>query len=105
MNQETIQPEGREQVEINSTSNFQKAIEQGLLAQAEEWLFAQEIGEDKKYDKRWRDHRERELFKAYCQNNDWTNAKRIVENSVMPDSKRGRIKRLKELSGKNYEEI
>lgn len=90
-------------MEINSTSDFQKAIEQGLLAQAEEWLLAQEIG--KKYDERWRDHQERALFKAYYAKQDWASAKRIVELSIKPKSKEDRIKRLQELSGKNYEEI
>jgi len=75
----------------------------GSLGQAENWL-KQKEGNDK-YDQRWRDHRERELFNAYCAQQDWSEAKRIVESSVKEGSKQGRKKRLEELSELNYDEM
>jgi len=88
---------------IDSTSSFKEAVDAGNLAQAEDWL--DQAQNEEKYDDRWLDHRQRELFRAYYQIKDWVGAKRIVEKTKDPDSKAGRITRLEELSGLKYDEI
>ena len=100
------QPENQaENVEIKNTGSFQKAIESGNLEAAEAWLNTIKAERPENYNDRWFDHRERELFKAYCENQDWTSAKRIIESSIKSDSKTGRINRLKDLSQIKYEDI
>ncbi|PLX28128.1 hypothetical protein C0583_02755 [Candidatus Parcubacteria bacterium] len=53
----------------------------------------------------WYDHNSRALFQAYCKICDWVVAKAVVNITVKPGSKEGRIKRLEELSGMTYGEI
>ncbi|PLX25532.1 hypothetical protein C0580_02310 [Candidatus Parcubacteria bacterium] len=91
------------EISIESTTSFQEAIANGSLEQAETWL--EEAKNLEQYDDRWLDHRERDLFKAYYQAEDWIGAKRIVEKTKNPDSQAGRKARLEELSGMKYEEI
>jgi len=88
---------------IENTTSFQEAIAAGNLSQAEAWL-DQAQGQEK-YDARWTDHRERELFRAYYQTQDWVGAKRIVEKTKNPESQAGRKARLEELSGLKYDQI
>lgn len=97
--------EKQEQIEIKNTASFQEAITAGNLEQAEAWLYEAKIKQEAKYDERWFDHREREIFKAYCEKQDWSGAKRIVEASLKEASKEGRKERLAQLAEKPYEEI
>ena len=62
----TTQENQAENVEIKDTGSFQKAIESGNLEAAEAWLDTIKAERPENYDDRWIDHRERELFKAYC---------------------------------------
>lgn len=94
-----------EQIEIKNTASFQEAITAGNLEQAEAWLDNIKATRPENYDDRWIDHREREIFKSYCEKQDWFGAKRIVESSLKEDSKSGRKERLAQLSGQAYESI
>lgn len=94
-----------EQIEIKNTASFQEAITAGNLTAAEEWLYEAKIKQEARYDERWFDHREREIFQAYCAIADWQGAKRIVEASFKEASKEGRKERLAQLSGQAYESI
>ena len=58
-----------------------------------------------RYDDRWIDHRERELFQAYYQAKRWADAKRIVESSLNVQTRTGRKGRLAQLAGKPYDQI
>lgn len=95
---------------LKDTASFQKAVSSGKqrqIAAAENWLKNVVANREKfsKYDDRWIDHRERELFQAYCKLERWWEAKRICELSIKPESREGRIVRLEELSGKKYDEL
>ncbi|GEM_PF-1719592 len=92
---------------IKNTAEFEAAIESDLLDEAENFLESVKSNRElfKQYDDRWIDHRERELFKAYCGKEDWSSAKRIVDGSISANSKEGRKKRLADLAGAKYEEI
>lgn len=91
---------------VNDTASFREALRtcvsaaEGFLAYVREHPL-----QYPKYDKRWFDHRERELFQSFCDQNDWTGAKRIVELTEDPQSKAGRMQRLEERSGKKYNEL
>jgi len=103
------QPRDKEQkaerVEIKDTASFQEAITAGNLEQAEAWLDNIKTTRPENYDDRWIDHRERELFKAYCATEDWKEAKRIVKSSINQTSKEGRKERLEQLSSQSYDSI
>jgi len=58
-----------------------------------------------KLDDHWIDHQERKIFQRYHGEGRWKDAKRIVEGSIKESSKPGRMDRLKNLSGMNYEDI
>ncbi len=75
----------------------------GMIEEAEKWFESNKNNNN--YDSNWRDERERNFFQYYHKKQDWGNAKRFVEMAEKKDSKEGRIKRLKELSGKNYNEL
>ncbi len=99
--------EDKEKMEVKNTDTFLKALENGDLAVAEDFLndVASHPERYPNYDARWRDHRGRELFQAFYKREDWTGAKRVVEATEKPLSKEGRKKRLEELSGMKYEDI
>ena len=91
---------------IRHTADFQQALKEGRLQEAEAWLNAEKTAPSTpSHDERWADHRERELFQAYYKLQDWVSAKRVVESSVWDTSKNGRIRRLEELSGMRYDQI
>lgn len=98
--------EGREAMEVRDTKSFTQALESDIVA-AESWL--DQIRNDRahnlRYDDRWLDHRERELFRAYYSVGDWAGAKRVVEVTADPMVKKNRMKRLEELSGLPYDHI
>ena len=86
---------------IENTATFKEAVESGDLDQAEAWLT-----ENLEYsDKRWLDHRSRELFKAYRQIGDWAGAKRMIDLASDEDGKEGRKKVLEKEAGIPYDEI
>lgn len=96
---------------LRNTQEFIKALAEGRLNDAESFLDdvrADLATKDRKfsqYDERWLDHRERELFKAFCEKKDWAGAKRVVEATKKEEGKIGRMKRLEELSGKSFDKI
>lgn len=98
-----------ENSERGLTSLFDQILEKGLLKEAEDILKSvaakMEKEESFRYGKDWLDDCERKLFQAYYALKDWAGAKRVVEMSIKPESKKGRIKRLEDLSGRKYEEI
>jgi hypothetical protein len=107
---EHIGKEHEEALELNqlkNTSDFRDALDKEVPEAAGSFLKELKNNREKHlhYDDRWFDHREREVFKNYCQRGDWFAAKRIVESSLDVRSKEGRMKRLEELSGIKYEEI
>jgi len=94
---------------IIDNDSFKEAIRRGHLRKAEAWLnkqrltVADAVGDShttKDVDK-W----ERILFRALKGLLRYKDAKRIVEGSVLPESKQGRIDRLIEESGIPYDEI
>lgn len=93
--------------DINNTAEFETAIENGRIDEAEKFLedVKNNREEFNQYDDRWVDHQERKLFKAYYTAKDWASAKRIVESSILDSSKEGRKKRLADLSIMKYEDI
>ncbi|MCD4694337.1 hypothetical protein K8R62_03190 [bacterium] len=97
----------RRETEMKNTTDFRKALDGGNLAGAEDFLNEVLLDPDKfsQYDERWLDHRQRELFQAFYKKEDWKGAKRIIEKTKDLRSKEGRINRLEELSGMNYEII
>lgn len=95
--------EMKEGIVIDSTARFDKALQAGILEEAERWF--EEAKGMEKYDDSWIDQQERKLFQTYYKMKDWENAKRIVESSIWAGSRKGRIKRLEELSGMRYEDI
>ncbi|MBU0620032.1 MAG: hypothetical protein V1768_03850 [Patescibacteria group bacterium] len=97
----------KKEKEIFNTTEFRNALDQGSLFQAENFLqnVANNSDQFPQYDERWVDHRQRELFQAFYQAEDWSGAKRLVEATKDERSKDGRKKRLQELSGMKYEEI
>ena len=96
---------------LKNTGDFRKAVEEERLDEAENFLneVRADLNADKSgfpgYDERWLDHREKELFQAFCKGENWGEAKRVVEATKNEASKTGRKNRLEELSGKKYEEI
>lgn len=92
---------------MEDTAMFRKALNEGRLDEAEAFLDAvAHLPEHfPQYDASWLDQRQRELFQAYYKVEDWYGAKRVVEATVDPRSKDGRIARLEELSGMSYVEI
>jgi len=91
---------------VRITADFYQAVAQGKLQEAEAWLEAEKSKPTTPgHDKRWADHRERELFRVYCARRDWISAKRVVESSIFNSSRQGRIRRLKQLSGRPYHQI
>lgn len=92
---------------MKNTAEFRKALEDGSLKEAEDFLAEVASNPDKfpQYDERWLDHRQRELFQAFYAKEDWRGAKRIVEETRDERSREGRINRLEELSGMDYEQI
>lgn len=97
------QDQERRENMIEDTAGFCKALEDGKLEEAEHWLG--QASQLEKYDDRWLDHRQRELFKAFCAKKDWIGAKRVVEATKDEMSREGRKARLEELSEMKYEEI
>ena len=96
----------QEQPAIAGTTDFMLAVEEGRLEEAERWLAEQSKNPTKEgYDARWLDHRQRELFRAYNAKKDWVSAKKIVEATADASSKDGRVRRLEELSGREYSAI
>ena len=91
---------------VEDTASFRAALE-SAPEQAEQWLNQVKANRVKfpQYDDRWIDHRERELFQAYCRTADWSAAKRVAEATSDPKSKEGRARRLQELSGIVYEQL
>ena len=94
------------EIMIIDTATFRRALEVNP-ADAEAWLdtIRQNRGKYSQYDDRWLDHREQELFQAFCKTSDWPAAKRVVEATEDPHSKEGRERRLVILAGTPYEEI
>jgi hypothetical protein len=84
--------EERENLEINDTASFQKAIERGDLKVAEDWLM---LEKEKRNDPRWLDHRSHELFAAYRVRKEWARAKEMIRLGK-EESQEGRTKKLKE---------
>ena len=93
-------------MEVKDTKSFREALKFDIGA-AEEWL--NQIRLDRaghpQYGDRELDHRERELFQAFCSVGDWAGAKRVVEVTADPMVKKNRMKRLEELSGLPYDQI
>ena len=75
------------------------------LAEAQLISVGQNRQDYPKYDNRWFDHREQELFTEYCRRKEWASAKREVRLSTKPQSQEGRKKQLEELSGMSYDQI
>lgn len=80
---------------IENTRGFQEAITSGDTAKAEVWL--KENSNNEKYDARWLDHRSRDLFRAYRDSGDFEGAQRMIDILPDNDSKKGRIKNLKDV--------
>jgi len=98
------------EIRIRDTESFRKAVKIGsptALFIAGCWLHYVSVNphEYSQYDNRWMDHRDRELFQAYCRLKNWSGAKRVVECSIFEKSREGRVSRLEELSGIKYAEI
>ncbi len=97
----------KKQEKMKSTAEFREALEAGKLESAESFL--KEVASNPEnfpnYDERWLDHRSRELFQSFYKIQDWQGAKRVVEATKDPRSKEGRVARLEELSGLNYDLI
>ena len=97
----------KKEEKMKNTTEFREALETGNLEGAESFL--KEVTSNPEsfpnYDKRWLDHRSRELFQAFYKIQDWQGAKRVVEATEDQYSKAGRVARLEELSGLNYDSI
>jgi len=92
---------------MKNTQEFRQALQNGDLEKAESFLDKVAFNPDQfpNYDARWLDHRQRELFQAFCQSRDWPGAKRVVEATQEEQSQKGRRERLEKLSGLKYEDI
>ena len=92
---------------VNNTATFREAIRTHCTRDAETFLNRVRTNPAyfPKYDARWLDHRERELFWAFFGQSDWAGAKRVVEVTADPGAKQDRRRRLEELSGKQYDQI
>lgn len=92
---------------MKDTAEFRKALDEGRLAEAEAFLNEVAANPDRfpQYDDRWLDHRQRELFQAFCKAKDWQGAKRVVEATKDLRSKEGRLYRLEQLSDIDYDRI
>ncbi len=101
---------------VSNTADFQKAITEGRLDEAEEWLLKireewnKYVRDSKTNTRPKRDDsaissRERTLMNAYITREDWAGAKRIIENSVHPENVKPRAQKLENVSGKRYEDI
>ena len=109
INEQIINPNEKEKDKmLKNTAEFRKALDEGRLEEAENFLKEVASNPDKfsQYDERWLDHRQRELFQSFCEIKDWTGAERVIEATKDSRSQEGRKTRLKELKKeKNYEEI
>ncbi|MBI4812224.1 hypothetical protein HY798_02100 [Candidatus Falkowbacteria bacterium] len=115
----TEKQEQKEIIKVENSATFRKAIESGILENLEEaegWLKeTREVWDKytqnpKELERPGRDDkvisdRERELIRAYRQAGNWQKAKELIENSIHPNNKESRAKKLKEDSGLKYEEI
>ncbi len=92
---------------MKNTAEFRNALENEQLEEAENFLknIASNPEQFPQYDERWLDHRQRELFQAFCKAEDWQGAKRVVEATEDDRSQEGRKARLVELSEMKFEEI
>ena len=101
----------KKRVEITNTEEFKIALEKGRLKEAEKFLLTAQKNPNEYQPQlgidvhEWIDHRQRELFQAFYRQEDWQGAKRIIEATEKDISKKGRIARIEELSGMNYEDI
>lgn len=86
---------------------FRASLAAGELDAAKAWLdkVKGDRGAYPQYDDRALDHRERELFQAAYKAQNWKLAKEVVEGSIFPQSKLGRMGRLSQLAGKPYSQI
>ena len=91
---------------IENTAGFKKAVSEGRLQEAEDWLLSAYKNDERYKDKvDWLDHSSRKLFQAYYTNKDWANAKRMVDLGKDEDSKQGRRDKLAEEAGILFDEI
>lgn len=86
--------------------NFLQALENENLDKA--FAFLEQIYKilpENPSQEDWYDQKSRKLFQAFYNVKDWKNSKAVVELTPKTASKEGRIKRLEELSGMNYDKI
>ncbi len=97
----------RQEIIMKNTTDFREALDKGQLEEAEKFLNEVFLNPDQspQYDKRWLDHRQRELFQSFYKKEDWRGAKRIVEKTEDERGREGRKNRLEELSGMDYKDI
>lgn len=85
---------------------FEDAMKEGRYLEAFQlWMKIQEDHHLYQGQEDWCDHNSRKLFQAFYNKSDWSWAKQVCEKSIKPGSKEGRIKRLEDLSGIEYEKI
>lgn len=92
-------PEQQEQIE--NTAGFDRAVKDGRIDEAEDWLMANR----ERGDANWLDHRSRSIFKARHQRGDYIGAKRMVELADTEEKIALRKARLEEVSGIPYDQI
>ncbi len=92
-------PEQQEQIE--NTTGFERALAEGQLDEAEQWLMENRD----RGDARWLDHRSLSLFRARRQISDFAGAKKMVELADGSDAQAGRRAVLEKESGLPFDEI
>jgi hypothetical protein len=94
-----------EQLEaIKDTAGFDKAIIEGRVQEAEDWLLK---AKDTKYigNDRWLRHRSETLYHLYREAGDFVAAKRMVEILAEGEAKDGRKMNLSLIAKRPYEQI
>lgn len=94
-----------EQLEaIKDTAGFDKAIIEGRVQEAEDWLLT---AKDTKYigNDRWLRHRSETLYHLYRDSGDFAAAKRMVEILAEGEAKDGRKMNLSSIAKRPYEQI
>lgn len=81
---------------IKNTDGFNDALEKEVPEAAESFLNDVKNNRDKyeNYDKRWIDHREREVIKKYKKGENWGAAKNVISNSIIENNKAPRMEQL-----------
>ena len=92
MSLELPKQEQKEQIEINNTKSFEKAIQDGRIEEAEAWM-NDSFENDQRYqgNEKWLEDRQRSIIDAYLEQENRDGAERIVDATKNPWSQEGRV--------------